>query len=453
MNKRSFFTSTEYLTGFCVLLNDCAILSAMLLVPVLLNKLGSVSFACIGCFLCVEVLFLVNGLLRRSSCSYRFYILGNAFLSLCAGGLMLYFANSAPYSLAFGTACFLGGVIISVHGAYMTIVPSDLSQLVLYEDFLVIVFALELLADSMMTLDTSFAVLLQQAKLLTLLALFGTLFALIINRTLDPRHAAVGGQRTSSFLSMAGVVLLCTLSICIFLFAGSGNIQSLSALGLMLGQKLLALLLSLARFLGGGILMFISWLASLLPEEAAGQLDLGEAAPAFSGAVDETSQTVPLWVTYLIGAFGCLLLIIALLKIFHKQRLSGLSNTPQVNRSVKRSNGLFLFLKEKLTIIRAFIVFHIMLFKNWKTPEGIYLRLEALGKHRKLPKGADESGPHYVSRLAEGYRDQSLKILCKQLSTQLERNLYADAHVRISRQEYSNYHQLFIHFPKFVDEN
>ncbi|MCD8084423.1 MAG: hypothetical protein LUE86_13185 [Clostridiales bacterium] len=305
----------------------------------------------------------------------------------------------------------------------------------------------------------------------TLLVLALDLFTVGRLRTREEGGRMIRGSGIGTGIVAAAAVGLCLLASGVVAGIASGQVHSAVDLFLAAASVILGILSAVFHVIGvalGYLILFLLRLLPSSPQQAEGDAvftmqNVGEEA------LEKSGVQIPMWVALIFLAVAALALVVCIFYRFRGVRMER-TGLRKVRTQVVRNSHfleawrmLFRRLREKLRFARLYRRYR-------KTPEGLFVLAERVGRSLKMNRRAAESPAEYVKRLAglwkidadgtagagnviaadatteashvtwtDGTAQSPEAALLFELADMLDRMFYAGQSVRLTDREYREY--------------
>ena len=393
----------DYLRGSSVLLSDAAVICLIVYMIPTCTEIRTISVAVPVWAGFILLQMAADYLMTSAGISFNLYLLingagvlaGTYFTvasSFCSGGFPLFSVL---------LACSVAGV--GAHGAAAAWRLPSANTLLRYVDGLVILLAFYLYAVFSTQLDPG-----KDVFVLTVSAVFLGLFCVNQIRTREEGVSVIQGSGAGSKLVLAAISAGIVAVTGVVTGAASGQVHSVVDALLMIAKsvgKILAVIFGAAGFLLEKILMLLARLLPDAPQEA------GETVKSvILEEAEEATETgifrIPDWVlaAFLIGIL--FLTVCYILYRFRNMKIKRSANVKEP-KTILRKNYFWPAFADAGRQLADMIWFECCYRKYQKTPEGLFICVERIGRKKKIPRRKDESPGGYLRRIAGYLRSEN----------------------------------------------
>ncbi|MBT9778002.1 hypothetical protein GPL15_15990 [Clostridium sp. MCC353] len=386
----------DYLRGSSALLSDAAIICLFFYMIPTCTQIRIVSVAVPVWAGFILVLMGADYLLAGAGISFNLYLILNG-AGILAGTYFTvtrsFCSDGFPMFHAF-LACAVAGV--GAHGAAAAWRLPSANSLLRYVDGLVILLAFYLYAAFSTRLEPG-----QDVLILSLSAIILNLISVNQIRTREEGVSVIQGSGTGGKLVLAAAAAGIAAVTGMVTGAASGQVHS--AVDLLLAAvkgvgKVLALILGAVGLVLGTLLNFLAGLLPDAPQEA-GETVKTVIQEEAKEAAETAVWRIPGWVMAMVLALALALTVCYILYHFRNARIKR-SKRESPGRTVVKKSNFWPALSGGCRKIWESARFEWLSHLYRKTPEGLFVRVEKIGKRRKNPRRKNESPGEYLRRIA-----------------------------------------------------
>lgn len=428
----------EFFCGISVLISDMALTCLVLaLVPMVMRWEFRVALPVWLGILCVQVIF--NLILLTVGIPINLYLIFN--MAVICGGCYLTLRYSFCIPGWDQMRWFLGTCIAvsGVHGAVIAYYQPGSNQILRYVDILIIL--------SGVYLFTAFQIGQQEISEYMLLACGAMLFDLLaVNqlRTGGEHGDVIYGTGSSGKLLLMGITAGCLLLTGLIVVRGGEEAHTaVEWLFVLLGYvwALCTLIFKVIGVIVGGIILLIIWLLPGTPRVARDKMEM-VVQENVEAAVELTEQVIPLWVFQILGIVAGLGALGWILYLCRGKKLQFRKRAVNRRRVVRRSRFLSA-IAEALLRLRERFLFELDYRRYRRTPQGLLVLAERVGKQNHLARSVSESPGEYLRRFAGELEQNSGEGKeLQELAHMLDCIYYAGQDWELRDEQYRRYEQL-----------
>lgn len=436
----------EYIRGISVLFSDVAISCLILiLIPMILGWDFRVALIVWLIWLCIQ--FLVNDLMMTFAVPVNLYLIFNG-IAITVGSLLVFrYSSCSQYEIEMLGFLVTAAAGTGIHSAVVAWRLPGSNGILRYVDTLIVILAFYLYAaySTGHPGHSDFIVLALFAMVLDLLAVNQL-------RTGSESGAVIQGSGTGGKLLLFLLAFGCLGITGMVVGVASGQVHSLVDL-LLAGLKSLWSVVSVVFLIIEAILKrVILFLVMFLPAtpDSARETVMMSFQEDMDEIADYTGVTVPLWVLQLLALAVLLILVGWILYQFRGSRIQRTRRIPQ-KRKTMRKNHFFTALRELLRCLYERIRMEFYYLRYRKTPQGLLILAERIGKQNRIGRKKSESPGAYIRRLvavlesrereADRYGNRHCEYDLTVLADHLDRIFYAGEPCVLDLQAYRGYVQ------------
>lgn len=439
---------SNYLRGISALVSDVAVCCLIVgLIPLLARwEMDAALPVWIG-YLCL--LFLADEIMASVGVPMNVYLLGNG--AVIATGSFLVFRCSwcVPDSLDIRVLLFICAAGTGIHGAIAAYRLPGSNGLLRYVDSMIVILAFYLYAVFETGIPGN-----QEFVPLTLAAL--ALDLLMVNhlRTGDESKSVIHGAGAGGKLVLALLLAGCLIVTGAVVGLASGQVHGIVDILLVIMMYLWKIAEIVFRVIGtvlGGLILLLVMFLPATPQSA--RQNMMDSVQESAEEVIETTGTVlPEWVLYTVLGVGAFVLAgWVMYKLRHTtfRRKLVRRNRHRIVRKSYLLPALLMLCRR----IRERLVFEYAYCRSRKTPQGLLVLAERIGKQKKIGRRVHESPGEYMRRLElvlEAQQEAGRTIpeqtkaaeegcSLSHLGELLDRIYYAGQHCRLTSEEYLGY--------------
>ena len=436
----------DYLRGISVLLSDAAISCLVLiLVPVVMDWEFQMALTVWLVWLCMQ--FLINNLMMIVTVPVNLYLIFNGIAIAVGSFLVFRYSFCSQYEiemLGFLAAAAAG---TGIHSAVMAWRLPGSNGILRYVDTIIVVLAFYLYA----VYSTGYPVH-SDILALALAAMILDLFAVNQLRTGAESGAVIQGSGTGGKILLFLLAFGCLGITGIVVGVASGQVHSLVDLLLAVLKSLWSVVSVVFIILEAILKRVILFMVMFLPAtpDSARETVMMSFQEDMEDIAEYTGITVPVWVLQLVAAAALLLLAGWILYQFRGSRIQRSRQLVKKRKTV-RKNYFFSAVRELLRRLAEQIHMELTYLRYRKTPQGLLLFAERIGKQNGIGRCKSESPGAYVRRLAavlesrEQEADQNenrhYEYDLMLLADHLDRIFYAGESLVLEPQAYRDYLQ------------
>lgn len=392
----------DYLRGFCVLLSDMAVVCLIFYMVPTFTKIQTVSIPVFVWVLFILMQMLADYIMTGMGISFNLYLIGNA-AALLAGTYFIVNGSYCPEGFSmFPAFLSCGAVAVGIHGAAAAWRLPSANSILRYVDGLVVLLAFYLYAVFDTYLEPA-----QEVILLSLSAMFLDLVCVNQIRTREEGVSVIQGSGAGSRLVLAVVSGAIVIVTGVVTGTASGQVHSAVDVLLLVMKSIGHILYVIFQAIGFVLAKILYLLALLLPDapqetekaiKMTMQEEIGETA-------DAAVWRLPDWVLWV---FLTAVLIFAVCFILYRFRSFRIKRVKRENvkKRVVRKNHFFTAMIQGARKIWDLAQFEYLFRKYQKTPEGLLVCAERIGKQKKMPRQRWESPGEYLRRIAAWMRTE-----------------------------------------------
>lgn len=442
---------SNYLRGISVLISDVAVCCLTVgLIPLLAKwEMNAALPVWIG-YLCL--LFLADDLMAAFGVPMNVYLIGNGATIGLGAFLVSRCSWCVPDSVDIRLLLFICAAGTGIHGAAAACRLPGSNGILRYVDSLIVLLAFYLYAVFETGLPGN-----PEFLPLTLAAMALDLVMVNHLRTGEENKSVIHGAGAGGKLVLALVLTGCLTVTGIIVGLASGQVHSVVDILLVIMTYLWKIAEVIFGVIGrvlGGIILFLVMLLPATPQ-AARQNMMDTVQESAEEIIDSTGILLPEWVLYaVLGAAALALAGWVMYQLRHttlRRKIIKKSHHRMVRKSYLLPALLALCRR-----IRERLAFECAYRCCRKTPQGLFVLAERIGKQKKLGRRVHESPGEYMRRLdlvlkaqqesssgaaagekGTSYDDCSLAYL----GEMLDRIYYAGQHCELTPEEYGNYVQ------------
>lgn len=262
------------------------------------------------------------------------------------------------------------------------------------------------------------------------LALIACLLTAAFLRAGGESDRVIRGAGAGGLLLVFAMLGVCLAAVSALLSLLSGRINGVVDL-------LLTVWNVCVRIVARAFELFVRFIALFAPKPVQYNMTLTQEdaiSPVATGL--EISAKMPRWAIYLFIAFMAALVIAVIVLILWALRNTKLSRAPRrTPRRVTRTSRMLEALLARLRALREALAFESAYKRHRRTPQGLYILAVRACRLTKLKKRPAESPGAFIRRLHMHLLDKSGLSTLDALADKLDRALYADESVPLSRGE------------------
>lgn len=385
---------SEYMRGMSVLLSDVAI--AFLVLMLFPLAWGWEFRIAAGCWIAVlAVQFLADYLMIYHGTSMNFYLVFNTAVVAAGSFLTLYFSSCIPANTSL--MVFLGTCVVltGCHCALAAYQMPGSNQMVGYVDALIVVFALYLYFSY------------QTAGVYDGVCVIVTFAAVILNflsinhlRTGSEAGHVIQGAGAGGKMILVVILLGSLLITAVVVGLASGQIHSLVDLFLYVMQRVWNMLAVIGGFVGEILMVLILLIVMIFPStpSSARQELWMQVKEEVAEQTEVAESVLPDWVQWLF--FALLLAVLAGVILYQFRGVKiGQRRRVRNKKKIVRKSWLWAALKAYWRRIKESLEFEIQYQRHKKTPQGLLVLAERIGRQNHLEREAQESPGAYLRRL------------------------------------------------------
>ncbi len=387
----------DYLRAFVVPFSDIA-LGCLLMSLILMLMRGELSVGLPVWILCLSIQLIVSFWMISAGTSWSVYLAvqGTAIIASCY--LTLRASSCIPDFCRRDVMMFLGVLAAAAggHSAFVAYRPPGANSILRYVDVMI--------GLSAFYLYTAFETGRPGNTVYLYMALAAIALDLVVIghlRTGGECANVIHGAGTGSRFALAALAVCCLVLTGSVVGLASGQVHSLVDILLVILQGIYRVLSVIFGAVGQVLGILILFLVVLLP--TAPKRAQENAAVRLAEITEEISEeggfVPPEWVCHLLIGAVCLILAIWVLYYFRNIRIQKIAIVRR--RHVVRKSYLPESLLRLWKQIKDKALFEYEYQCNKKTPQGLFVLAERIGKKRKLPRRPGESPGAYVRRLNE----------------------------------------------------
>ncbi len=392
----------EYLQGFSAILSDIVIgCLTLALVPMAVNM--EVGIATHLWILCAAVQLLVSMCMISAGTSWSVYLAfqGAAIVAGCIfTACGSFFSAYRPDMVMI--LCFLV-IAVGSHGALAAYRLPGANGIMRYVDVLVCMTAFYLYG----TFQTGIP---ESRELLALVPGVMALDLLMVNhlRTGGESASVIRGAGVGSRLALLGILVVCVMITGGLVGIASGQVHSAVdfLLVVLMGiYRVLAVIFGLIGRVLAFILLFLIALLPIAPKRAQENAAM-RVEEELEEVLGETASQIPAWILAMVCAGLLLAAVIWLLYQLRNVRIQRIAPPRRRKRAVRQSH-LWVAFKTLFRRLRDGMIFEWEYFCYRKTPQGLLVLAERIGKQKKLVRRPEESPGAYIRRFDQELRSRN----------------------------------------------